>query len=95
MDSNYTNGLAHKLVLECSECKFSDAFMNTKTVNYKHEVNLRYAYALRSIGKGLVAGKMFSAVMNLAPPNARMQTLYKTLLPSVTEVCDASLRNAA
>lgn len=58
-------------------------------------MNIRYAYALRSNGKGLEAGKMFSAVMNLAPPNARMQTLYKTLLPSVTEVCDASIRNAA
>lgn len=58
-------------------------------------MNLRYAYALRSINKGLEAGKMFSAVMNLAPPNARMQTLYKTLLPSVTEVSDGSLRNAA
>lgn len=95
IDSGYTSGLAHRLVLECSECKFSAAFMNTKTIKYKHEVNLRYAYALRSIGKGLEAGKMFSAVMNLASPNSRMETLYKTILSSLTEVCDVSLRNAA
>lgn len=69
--------------------------MNTKTIRNEHELNIRYAYALRSIGKGLEAGKMFSAVMNLALPNSRMQELYKIILPSLTEVCDASLKNAA
>lgn len=58
--------------------------MNTNIVKNKPELNLRYAYALRSIGKGLEAGKTFSAIMNLAPPNARMQGLYKQIMPSLT-----------
>ena len=33
--------------------------------------------------------------MNLAPPNTRSQKYHKKLLIGATEVCEASLRNAA
>ncbi|GFT10545.1 uncharacterized protein TNCV_4339581 [Trichonephila clavipes] len=40
---------------------------NTKV----YEVNTRLAYAMRSVGKGEAAAKVFCGVMNLPPPPKR------------------------
>ena len=72
-----------------------EACVNCNIIRNLHEVNMRFAYALRSIGKGIEAGKMFCAVMNLAPPNSRIQHYNEKIFPQATEVCEASMRNAA
>lgn len=41
------------------------------------------------------SGKIFSAVMNIAPPNSRIEKYNSKLLSAVTEVCECSLRFAA
>lgn len=58
------------------------------------KLNIKYLYAFRSIGKGTETGTSLSAMMNLAPPNTRLQNYYNTILPALTDVCEASMRNA-
>ncbi|GFT79285.1 uncharacterized protein TNCV_3275411 [Trichonephila clavipes] len=54
--------------------RLSSVFTNT-VVNKKdtkvYEVNTRLAYAMRSVGKGEAAAKVFCGVMNLPPPPKR------------------------
>jgi hypothetical protein len=95
IDENYQNGLSHKIIVECNKCDSSSTSLNSKIIRNKSELNIRHAYALRSIGRGIEAGKIFSAVMNLAPPNARLHAYFKNILPGAIEVCNASMRNAA
>ncbi|GFX47009.1 hypothetical protein TNCV_316321 [Trichonephila clavipes] len=47
----------------CVKCKKQDTKM--------YEVKTRLAYAMRSVGKGEAAAKIFCGVMNLAPPPKR------------------------
>ncbi|KAJ8895203.1 hypothetical protein PR048_000528 [Dryococelus australis] len=60
-----------------------------------YEINTRYAYVLRSIGRGKASGEIFSAVMNLLPPNTKFERYNTKLLAAVTEVCEVSIRQAA
>lgn len=94
LDSNYTNGLAHKMVLYCTNCQESTSSCTSSFVRKLPEVNTRFFHALRSIGCGIAAGKTFTAVMNLVPPNTKVQTYTKRLLNGITEACEASMRNA-
>lgn len=86
--------MAHRIIIECSNCKSTQESLNSNTIRNKSELNIRHAYALRSIGKGQEAGKIFSAFMNMAP-NSRFQQYYRQILPGATEVCEASMHNAA
>ncbi|GFX77789.1 hypothetical protein TNCV_1107061 [Trichonephila clavipes] len=45
---------------------------NTKV----YEVNTRLAYAMRSVGKGEAAAKVFCGVMNLPPPPKRFLRVF-------------------
>jgi hypothetical protein len=56
---------------------------------------MKYVYALRSIGRGLQAGRMFSAVMNMAPPNTRITRVSNNQAKAASEVCQASIMHAA
>ncbi|GBM24773.1 hypothetical protein AVEN_245030-1 [Araneus ventricosus] len=53
-------------------------------------VNTRYVYALRSIGKGAEARRMFCAVMNLPQPPKRFQEYNKRLLNATRAVCEST-----
>ena len=89
LHESYTNGLAYRIIIKCDKCPMEEACINS--IRNLHEVNIRFAYALRSIGKGIEAGKMFCAVMNLAPPNSRIQHYNEKIFPKPTEVCEACL----
>lgn len=95
LDNDYQNGLAHKIIIECNICNEQSTGMNSNVIRNVRDINIRFAYAMRSIGKGMAAGKLFCAMMNLAPPNAKVQKYNQLLLRAATEVCDASTRNAA
>lgn len=69
LDSNYTNGLTHKMGLHYTNYQESTSSCTSSFVRKLPEVNTRFVYALRSIGCGIAAGKTFTPVMNLAPPN--------------------------
>ena len=70
---------AHRIIIKCDQCLMEEACINSSTIRNLHEVNIRFAYAFRSVGKGIEAGKMFCAVMNLAPPNNRIHHYYETI----------------
>lgn len=95
LDQEYKNGLTHKVEIECTNCRLSHTGLSSNIVRNLSEVNTRFVYALRSIGCGIAAGKMFTAIMNLAPPNTKVQTHIKRLLKGSAEVSEASMRNAA
>lgn len=62
-------GLAVQLVLFCNKCGFEKDFYSSKlTENNSYDINLRYVYGLRSIGKGKAAAEVLCAVMDLPKP---------------------------
>ncbi|GFW79636.1 uncharacterized protein TNCV_1428961 [Trichonephila clavipes] len=72
-------GLAAELLICYEFCGLIQPLLNTRftnTVDNKkdtkiYEVNTRLAYAMRSVGKGQAAAKVFCGVMNLPPPPKR------------------------
>lgn len=75
--------------------KEKDAGMNFDVLRNCYDINIRYTYALKSIGKGQAAARMFSSLMNLALPNVRFAKYNEKLLSAATEVCEASMRHRA
>ncbi|GFT44437.1 uncharacterized protein TNCV_5054551 [Trichonephila clavipes] len=71
--------LAAELLICYEFCGLIQPLLNTRftnTVDNKkdtkiYEVNTRLAYAVRSVGKGQAAAKVFCGVMNLPPPPKR------------------------
>lgn len=59
-------GLAVRLVLFCKKFGFEKDFNSSKlTENDSYDINLRYVYGLRSIGKGKAAAEVLCVVMDL------------------------------
>lgn len=69
-------GLATELSIFCTTCQKDSCFLTSKfvekTVNNRklklYNVNTRLTYAMRSIGRGKAAAKMFCGVMNFPNP---------------------------
>jgi hypothetical protein len=94
-DVSQRNGLASKLVVKCGECEFSNSSMTSKMTRQRlYEVNVRYTYGLRSIGRGKQGGNMFAAVMNLPKPTRRQIRYTKIIGQHVKEASEASMRCA-
>ncbi|GFV38953.1 hypothetical protein TNCV_965191 [Trichonephila clavipes] len=76
-------GLATELLICCEFCGLIQPLLNTRftntVVNKKdtkvYEVNTRLAYAMRSVGKGEAAAKVFCGVMNLPPHQSGFTSL--------------------
>ncbi|GIY87918.1 uncharacterized protein CDAR_178071 [Caerostris darwini] len=93
-DSKY--GLCSDFTLKCSKCDFLKGFSSTqKTLNVP-EVNARFVYGMRQIGKGFSSAYKFCATLNLP---ALSKSGYKKhenrLLKVVTDVAEDSMCNAA
>ncbi|GFT70576.1 uncharacterized protein TNCV_1133321 [Trichonephila clavipes] len=58
-------------------------------------INTRFVYAMRSIGKGAEAGRMFCGVMNLPQPPTRFSPYGKRILNAAKLVYEDSIQNAA
>lgn len=95
LDENLKAGLVHRLVIKCLKCDQSKCCMSSNVTHNLYENNIRFTYALRSIGKGLASAKMFNAVMNLDPPSAKFTKYNSRLTKAMTEVGEASMLNAA
>ena len=61
-------GSASHLRLRCKECGWVFTFYSSKKINKSFEVNKRFVYAMRSIGKGHASMKRFCTYMNMPPP---------------------------
>ncbi|GFV18878.1 uncharacterized protein TNCV_4757631 [Trichonephila clavipes] len=60
-----------------------------------YEVNTRLAYAMRSVGKGEAAAKVFCGVMNLPPPPKRFYESLHALNNATEKVAKVSMALAA
>ncbi|GFY18224.1 uncharacterized protein TNCV_2046301 [Trichonephila clavipes] len=90
------SGLAITFVLKCFACPYRVEFSSS---NF-HEgtqiatINSRFVYAMRSIGKGAEAGRMFCGVMNLPQPPTRFSPYGKRILNAAKLVYEDSIQNA-
>ncbi|GFW10321.1 uncharacterized protein TNCV_5096721 [Trichonephila clavipes] len=60
-------GLSSNFSLHCKNCSFISAFCTSKKLDKMNELNTRFVYGLRLIGRGVSAGKKLCAVLNLPP----------------------------
>lgn len=89
-------GLTSKLIMKSSNCEKQSHIMSSKlNKNRLYEVNLRYVYGLRCIGKSVAAGKIFCATMNLSPPPTKFQRYYDSLLYGVRTEAEHSMHEAS
>ncbi|GFS48621.1 uncharacterized protein TNCV_769841 [Trichonephila clavipes] len=91
------SGLAITFVLKCFACPYRVEFSSS---NFHEEtqiatINTRFVYAMRSIGKGVEAGRMFCGVMNLPQPPTRFSLYGKQILNASKLVYEDSIQNAA
>lgn len=96
-------GLACTLTLSCTECQVKSSERNSQLAKVKlgvtneeskvYDVNIRFVYALRSIGVGQETGQTFAGVMNLPTPSKFAK--YNKILGPLTEmVCVESMKEA-
>lgn len=89
-------GLACKLEIQCSACKFSDSTMTSAILRDRlYSVNVSLVYGLRAIGKGLRAAQMLCCLMDLPKPVSNFSLYNKKISQSLQEVSTASMKNAA
>ncbi|GFU65092.1 uncharacterized protein TNCV_1352081 [Trichonephila clavipes] len=85
----------HVLCVKCKkqgiDIKFGRQIQDTKV----YEVNTRLAYAMRSVGKGEAAAKVFCGVMNLPPPPKRFYESLYALNNATEKVAKVSMALAA
>ncbi|GFX28246.1 uncharacterized protein TNCV_2772451 [Trichonephila clavipes] len=60
-------GLSSNFSLHCKNCSFISAFCTSKKLDKMNELNSRFVYGLRLIGRGVSAGRKLCAVLNLPP----------------------------
>lgn len=70
------SGLASTINVSCTECGESNMFQTSKrSQRGMFEINERFVYALQTCGKGLQAGRVMCAVLNMPPPNVNGKSL--------------------
>ncbi|GFX97904.1 uncharacterized protein TNCV_4905551 [Trichonephila clavipes] len=94
------SGGAVELDIICDICSYSYNFCSSKKCKAEigkpstYEVNTRIVYAMRCIGKGAEAARMFCGIMNLLPPPTKFSKYNKMLLGATKDVCDATMKDA-
>lgn len=91
------SGLAANLSLKCTECDCTVKFNTSPKVSENSQlyaVNLRFVYALRSIGKGAEAGRVLCGILNLPDPPTRFARYNTKLLDAVKEVASEVMSDA-
>ncbi|GFV13492.1 transposable element Tcb1 transposase [Trichonephila clavipes] len=98
-EENCSSG-AVELDILCDFCSYSYKFCSSKKCKAEiekpstYEINTRLAYAMRCIGKGAEAARMFCGIMNLPPPPTKFSKYNKMLLCATKDVCDAMIKDA-
>ncbi|GFW74851.1 uncharacterized protein TNCV_5138301 [Trichonephila clavipes] len=93
------SGGAVELDIICDICSYSYNFCSSKKCKAEigkpstYEVNTRLVYAMRCIGKGREAARMFCGIMNLPPPPTKFSKYNKMLLGATKDVCDATMKD--
>ncbi|GFT23979.1 uncharacterized protein TNCV_2062651 [Trichonephila clavipes] len=93
-DSTY--GLCSNFVIRCKHCDFYSGFSSSKKTLNCPEVNTRFVYGMRQIGKGFSAGFKLCGTLNLPRPSKTAYTNHENKLMSViSEVSELSMQKAA
>lgn len=88
-------GLACKLTISFTVCQSKRETKSSQITRHRlYEVNTRFAYSFRSIGKGESSGRTFCAVINLPPPNTLFSKHNNHLLNALSSVSEISMRMA-
>ncbi|GFT64437.1 uncharacterized protein TNCV_4831631 [Trichonephila clavipes] len=94
------SGGAFELGIICDFCSYSYKFCSSKKCKAEigkpstYEINTRIVYAMRCIGKGAEAARMFCGIMNLQPPPTMFSKYNKMLLGATKDVSDATMKDA-
>ncbi|GFX85919.1 uncharacterized protein TNCV_2473211 [Trichonephila clavipes] len=93
-DSTY--GLCSNFVIRCKHCDFYSGFSSSKKTLNCPEVNTRFVYGMRQIGKGFSAGFKLCGTLNLPRLSKTAYTNHDNKLMSViSEVSELSMQKAA
>lgn len=93
-------GLSSKISIECSNCIQLCTFRNSLMLGPKKnipEINRRFMYASRAIGKGHSGMKLFCGLMDFPKPVAEKSynAMVKTLLTCTNTAAETSMKCAA
>lgn len=95
-ESTKRKGLATNISVYCSNCNENLSTMTSKIGKHRlYEINTRFVYGIRCIGKGQSAGKTLCAVMNLPPPPTTFKKHSDVILNATAFVSDISMMKAA
>ncbi|GFT89656.1 uncharacterized protein TNCV_3137471 [Trichonephila clavipes] len=93
-DSTY--GLCSYFVIRCKHCDFYSGFSSSKKTLNCPEVNTKFVYGMRQIGKGFSAGFKLCGTLNLPRLSKTAYTNHENKLMSViSEVSELSMQKAA
>lgn len=100
MSEQILNGLSSNFTLMCKTCSRGYCFQNSKKIGPKNncaEVNLRSVYAMRTIGLGHAALRMFCGVMDLPRPISKKtyNSYVKKMVASTEKISEKSKHDAA
>lgn len=87
--------LASKLSIICEKCEEQHSFYTSKQIDSGYEINTRFIYGMRCIGKGQAASKTLCAILNTPSPPTTFNKTNKFLLGAIETVSQKCMRDAA
>lgn len=89
------HGLAVNIEMKCCICLESSNFFNSKFNKCKkYDINLKFVYGMRSIGKGLAASNVLCALLDLPSPPQKFESYNKIILDAVEDCANVCMKDA-
>ncbi|GFY07707.1 uncharacterized protein TNCV_4095771 [Trichonephila clavipes] len=90
-------GLSSNFSLHCKNSSFISAFCTSKKLDKMNELNTRFVYGLRLIGRGVSAGRKLCAALNLLPFLSKLafRQQEKKLLSAAISIGEKIMNDAA
>ncbi|GFX60492.1 uncharacterized protein TNCV_1182111 [Trichonephila clavipes] len=96
LSEDSTNGLCSNFVIRCKHCEFYSGFSSSKKTLNCPDVNTRFMYGMRQIGKGFSSGFKLCGTLNLPRLSKTAYTNHENKLMSVIlEVSELSMQKTA
>lgn len=95
-DDNQSNGLVLTTKLICRTCSEYVSFKNSNLSadGNLYDLNLKFVYAMRSIGKGPSAGNELCVLLDLPKPPQKYGKYHKALLTAVKSCAEDTMKKA-
>ena len=98
MENNQNrHGFASQLKVFCENCGWEEEFFTSGKGSKAFDVNRRFVYAMRSLGKGHSGAKKFCALMNMPKPLGKKayRETSKTIGQHIKSIAKKSMTDAA